>query len=130
MAIGWPAIDQRARGALRAGGTAAATWATEEFERWATEEFEKQSGHSLPEDCRRFLLEIDAVIIQSVGTWTIVIFTMSSDEAVIALSEALGIGATEVVNGVGRWWRRATAERDQGALRVVIAGPHHLDLPP
>lgn len=63
-------------------------------------------------------------------TWTLVLITTSSDEVATALSEELGLGATEIARGVGRWWRRATSEGDQGALRIVVTGPHHLGLLP
>lgn len=48
----------------------------------------------------------------------------------IALDEELGLGATEATRGGGRWWLRTTSERDQGALHIVVTGPHHLGLPP
>ncbi len=71
-----------------------------------------------------------AIGLHASETWTIVLITTSSDEAVTALGEALGLGAAEVARGVGGWWRRATSERDRGALRVVVTGPHHVGLPP
>ncbi len=71
-----------------------------------------------------------AISIHASTNWTLVLITAASDEAVSTLSEALGLGAPEVRIGVGRWWHRATAERDAGALRVDVVGPHHLGAPP
>jgi hypothetical protein len=62
--------------------------------------------------------------------WAIVLITTSSDEAVIALSEDLGLGEVEIGMRDGRWWRRASSERDHGRLRVVVTGPHHVSSPP
>ena len=61
--------------------------------------------------------------------WALVLITAASDEAVIALSEALGL-ACDVRIGKRRWWRRATSEGEQGLLRIVVAGPPHKGLPP
>ena len=63
-------------------------------------------------------------------TWTLVLIATASDAAVPALGEALGLGAAEVARGVGGWWRRAAAARDQGTLSIVVAGPHHRGRPP
>jgi hypothetical protein len=71
-----------------------------------------------------------AISIHASTTWTLVLITASSDEAVSMLSEELGLSAPEVRIAVGRWWRRATAERDARALRVEVAGPHHPGAPP
>jgi hypothetical protein len=71
-----------------------------------------------------------AISIHASTAWTLVLVTAGSDEAVGTLGEALGLGAPEVRIGSGRWWRRATAERDAGALRVDVVGPHHLSAPP
>lgn len=57
--------------------------------------------------------------------WTLMLITALSDEAVIALSDELGLGGTEVRSTAGRWRRRASSERDHGALRIVVAGPDH-----
>lgn len=71
-----------------------------------------------------------AVSIHATVTWTLVLITAASDEAVGTLGDTLGLGAPEIRIGIGRWWRRATAERDGGALRVEVAGPHHRGAPP
>ena len=68
--------------------------------------------------------------LHAMEAWTLVLITASSDEAVIALSEELGLGAAEVTTTARRWRRRASSERDHGALRVVVAGPDHMGLPP
>jgi hypothetical protein len=61
--------------------------------------------------------------------WAFVLITAASDEAVVALSEALGL-ACDVRLGKRRWWRRATSEGDQGMLHIVVAGPAHKGQPP
>jgi hypothetical protein len=61
--------------------------------------------------------------------WAFVLITATSDEAVVALSEALGL-ACDVRIGKRRWWRRATSEGEQGMLHIVVAGPAHKDQPP
>jgi len=63
-------------------------------------------------------------------TWVLVLIMTSSDDAVIALSEDLELREVEIGIGESRWWRRASSERDQGRLRVVVAGPHHESAPP
>ena len=55
--------------------------------------------------------------------------TAASDEAVVALSEALEL-ACDVRIGKQRWWCRATSEGEQGMLRLVVAGPAHKGQPP
>ena len=62
--------------------------------------------------------------------WALVLIMTSSDEAVIALSEDLELEEVNIGIEKGRWWRRASSERDQGRLRVVVAGPHHESAPP
>ena len=61
--------------------------------------------------------------------WALVLITASSDEAVLALSEDLELEC-DIRIGKQRWWRRATSERDQGTLRVEVAGPPHPGRPP
>jgi hypothetical protein len=61
--------------------------------------------------------------------WSLGLITASSDEAVIALANELGLGAIEVGINPGRWWYRAASERDRGVVRVAVAGPHHLGTP-
>ena len=68
--------------------------------------------------------------VHGAETWALVLIMTSSDEAVIALNEDLELGAVEIKNGEGRWWRRACLKRDQGRLRVVVVGPHHEGAPP
>jgi hypothetical protein len=62
--------------------------------------------------------------------WALVLITTSSDEAVVALGEDLGLGEVEIRITTDRWWCRVSSERDQGRLRVEVAGPHHMDRPP
>lgn len=61
--------------------------------------------------------------------WSLGLITASSNEAVIALANELGLGAIEVRINPGRWWYRAASERDRGAVRLEVAGPHHLGAP-
>jgi hypothetical protein len=68
--------------------------------------------------------------VHALEAWVIVLISASSDEAVIALGKELGLGGTEVAIATDRWWRRASSESKQGAVRVVVAGPHHLGPPP
>src|SRR5689334_17250565 len=72
-----------------------------------------------------------SITLHAVEAWTIMLITMSSDEAMISLSEELGLGEVEMIRTAeDRWWRRASSERDQGRLRVVVTGPHHMSSPP
>ncbi len=68
--------------------------------------------------------------VHGAETWALVLIMTSSDEAVSWLSEHLELGEVEIRIGEGRWWRRACSKRDQGRLRVVVAGPHHEGAPP
>ena len=68
--------------------------------------------------------------VHGAETWALVLIMTSSDDAVIALSEDLELGEVEIRIGKGRWWRRACSKRDQGRLRMVVAGPHHDGAPP
>lgn len=72
----------------------------------------------------------DALSVHARKAWVLVLITARSDEAVIALSEELGLGETGVAIARGQWWRRASSEGKQGALRVVVTGPHHAGSPP
>jgi len=71
-----------------------------------------------------------ALSVHARKAWVLVLITARSDEAVIALSEELGLGETGVAIAEDQWWRRASSEGEQGALRVVVAGPHHRGSPP
>lgn len=71
-----------------------------------------------------------AISIHASPTWTLALISAASDEAVGELARALGLGVPEVRIGSGRWWHRATAERDDEPLRVDVVGPHHLGAPP
>ncbi len=69
------------------------------------------------------------ISIHASSVWTLVWITAASDEAVSSLGEALGLSTPEIRGTAGRWWHRATAERD-GRLRVEVTGPHHTGVPP
>jgi predicted mannosyl-3-phosphoglycerate phosphatase (HAD superfamily) len=73
-----------------------------------------------------------AMSVHARQAWVIVLITASSDEAVTALGEELGLGETEVTIAAKRWWQRASSEGRRGArtLRVVVAGPAHPGPPP
>jgi hypothetical protein len=73
-----------------------------------------------------------AMSVHARQAWVIVLITASSDAAVSALGEWLGLGKTEVAITAGQWWQRASSEGRRGAraLRVVVAGPHHQGPPP
>jgi len=70
-----------------------------------------------------------AMCIHGSERWALVLITASSDEAVLALGEDLGLEC-DLRIGKRRWWRRATAERDEGRLRIEVAGPPHRGRPP
>lgn len=67
--------------------------------------------------------------VQASGRWAFVLITAGSDEAVVALGEALEL-ACNVRIGKRRWWRRATSESEQGRIHMVVAGPAHKGQPP
>ena len=65
-----------------------------------------------------------SISVHASARWVFVLITTTSDEAVGALGEALGL-ACDVRIGKRWWWRRAMAEGEQGLLRIVVAGPAH-----
>lgn len=71
-----------------------------------------------------------AIGLHASERWALVWITADSDEAVSELGEALGLGEPEITKTAERWWRRAAAERDGGALRVAVIGPRHRNPPP
>ena len=71
-----------------------------------------------------------AISLHASEIWTLVVITAESDEAVRALGAALGLGAPEIRKTAERWWLRAAAEHDLGALRVAVLGPRHRNPPP
>lgn len=71
-----------------------------------------------------------AISVHARAAWVIVLITASSDEAVTALGKELGLGEPEDTIAAKQWWRRASSEGRQGAVRVVVAGPHHPGPPP
>lgn len=70
----------------------------------------------------------NSIELHLMKTCTFILITTSSDEAVIPLSEELGLGRAEVYAASKRWRRRASSER--GAFRVVVTGPTHRGAPP
>ena len=61
--------------------------------------------------------------------WALLLIIAASDEAVISLSEALGL-TLDISRGPGRWSRTAIGEREGGALRCEVRGPCHQGQPP
>lgn len=83
-------------------------------------------AHHLVVMLREFLARLPgsiAISIHASPTWTLVVINAASDEDVRELADALGLDAPEARMGIGRWWYRATAERDGETL--VVVGPHH-----
>lgn len=66
-----------------------------------------------------------AISIHASPTWTLVLINAVSDEAVGELAGALGLGAREARFGIGHWWYRASADRDDETLRITVVGPNH-----
>jgi hypothetical protein len=71
-----------------------------------------------------------SLVLQTGKAWAVVLITTSSDQAVSALREDLGLGEVEITSAKGQWWLRASAEYGQGSLRIVVTGPHHMGSPP
>lgn len=70
-----------------------------------------------------------SISLHAQEAWALFLIMATSDEAVISLSESLGL-ALAIRHEEGRWWRVAVGERDQGALRCEICGPRHRGQPP
>jgi hypothetical protein len=67
----------------------------------------------------------NALSLHASERWTFVVITVDTDEAVRALGAALELEPPELRATAEHWWRRATAERDHGALRIDVIGPRH-----
>lgn len=63
------------------------------------------------------------------GTWALFLIMAASDEAVISLSEDLGL-TLDIGSEGGWWWRVAVGEPEGGALRCKVCGPRHPGQPP
>ena len=70
----------------------------------------------------------NSIELHLMKTCTFILITTPSDEAVIPLSEELGLGRAEIRTFSRRWRRRASSER--GEFRVVVTGPNHRGAPP
>ena len=70
-----------------------------------------------------------AMCIHASERWALVLITASSNEAVLELSEDLEL-ACDIRIGEQQWWRCAASERDQGRLRIEVAGPPQRGRPP
>ena len=67
--------------------------------------------------------------VHSSRRWALVLVMVSSDEAVFALAEDLGL-TCEIGLAKRRWRHRATSEQDRGTLRIDVVGPPHRGRPP
>lgn len=75
------------------------------------------------------LPDATSIGLHAMETWTLVLITVVSDEAVRVLGAALELGAVELRRSDTRWWYCATAEYEGGALRVTVTGPPHKGSP-
>jgi hypothetical protein len=73
-----------------------------------------------------------AITIHTFRAWTYILITASTDAAVRAISQDLGLGAPEIRRSRIIWWHRAMTvwEPGHGELRIEVAGPHHQGSPP
>jgi len=71
-----------------------------------------------------------SVSFHAFEAWAITLITASSDEAMRTLGEDLGLGEVAIVITADRWWRYMRSDRDEGRLRLVVSGPHHMGSPP
>jgi hypothetical protein len=70
-----------------------------------------------------------SISLHAQETWALFLIMADSDEAVISLSEELGL-TLDIKHEEGRWWRIAVGEREGGALRCEVCGPRHWGQPP
>lgn len=66
---------------------------------------------------------ISALSVHVSPRWTFVAITVGTDDAVRTLGATLRLEAPTIRKTPEFWWRRATAERNDGALRVDVIGP-------
>ena len=71
-----------------------------------------------------------AISFHTFVTWTYILIAASTDAAVRALGQDLGLGAPEIRAARTTWWLRAMSEPGRGEVRVEVAGPHHQGPPP
>jgi len=71
-----------------------------------------------------------AISFHSFTAWTYILIAASTDAAVRALGQELGLGAPEIRAVRTTWWLRAMSEPGRGEVRVEVAGPHHQGPPP
>ena len=70
-----------------------------------------------------------SISLHAQETWALFLIMAVSDEAVISLSEELGL-TLDIRREEGRWWRIAVGVREDGALRCEVCGPRHRGQPP
>ncbi len=70
------------------------------------------------------------ISVHAFTAWTYVLIAASTDAAVRALGQDLGLGAPEIRAARTTWWFRAMSEPEYGEVRVEVAGPHHQGPPP
>ena len=73
---------------------------------------------------------VTAMGFQTFNSWLVVVITVSSDEALIALGERLELSRSEVRVTKNQWWRSATSTSEQDMYRVAVSGPRHAGSPP
>jgi hypothetical protein len=81
-------------------------------------------------DILGMLPEATAISCYAFKAWTYVLIAASTDAAVRALGQDLGLGAPEIRSARTTWWLRAMSESGHGEVRVEVAGPHHQGPPP
>lgn len=71
-----------------------------------------------------------AISFHAFTAWTYVLIGASTDAAVRALGQELGLGAPEIRAARTTWWLRAMSGPENYEVRVEVAGPHHPGPPP
>jgi hypothetical protein len=86
--------------------------------------------HSVLRAILRLLPGATSIRIQASEAWAMFVITTASDQAVVALGQDLGLGASVIKSNEGRWWRYATSIFNGGSVRFELIGPHHMGSPP
>ena len=71
-----------------------------------------------------------ALSLHASQSWAVLWIKVSSDDAVIALGEDLGLGEPEITTTTQGWRRRVRSQGEQSTLRIEVAGPTHRGQPP
>ena len=89
-------------------------------------------AHDIPVLLRGLLTSLpgtDSISLHRSWRWAFVLIMVSSDEAVFALGEDLGLTYSIKVERE-QWQHRMTSEQDSGTLRIDVVGPPHPGRPP